>query len=115
VTGVYAALSFAIQQRTREFGIQMMLGATRETVFRAVMTRGLKQIALGLVCGAALALPAAWAFTRITQRAVVHIDAFDLPIYAISGAILLVVSMSAMFLPALRATQVDPMQALRSE
>ena len=115
VTGVYGVLSFAIRRRTREFGIQMMLGATRQRIFRGVLARGLRQVALGLLGGAALCIPAAWAFMRIMQRAWLRIDTFDASVYLISAIILLVVSLSAMFLPALRATQVDPMQALRGE
>ncbi|MGC2298217.1 MAG: ABC transporter permease [Acidobacteriaceae bacterium] len=115
VTGVHGVLTFAIRRRTREFGIQMMLGATRERIFRSVLMRGLRQIALGLVCGAVLCIPAAWAFMRITQRSWLRVDTFDVSIYCIAAVILLLVSLSAMFLPAVRATQVDPMQALRSE
>ncbi len=115
VTGVYAVLSFTISRRKREFGIQIMLGATREAIFRSVMTRGLRQIAIGLLCGAALALPAAWIFSGITKRSTIPIRAFDISVYAISALILLAISLCAMGLPAFRATQVDPIEALRSE
>jgi predicted permease len=115
VTGVHGVLTFAIRRRTREFGIQMVLGATRPLIFRTVLARGLRQIALGLVSGAVLCIPAAWAFLRITERSWLRIDTFDASVYSISAVILLAVSLSAMFLPALRATQVDPMKALRSE
>jgi len=115
ITGIYAVLSFVINRRTREFGIQMMLGATRESIFRSVMKRGLKQIALGLFCGLILALPATWSFARMTKRGVLPIHAFDFSVYCIAAIILLVVSICAMALPGLRATRVDPMQALRNE
>jgi len=115
ITGVYAVLSFAINRRTREFGIQMMLGATRMSIFRSVSINGLRQIAIGLLCGMVLAVPAAWTFARMTQRSTLPIHAFDISVYAVSALVLLVVSCCAMGLPALRATQVDPMQALRSE
>jgi ABC-type antimicrobial peptide transport system permease subunit len=115
VTGVHGVLTFAIRRRTREFGIQMVLGATRPLIFRAVLGRGLRQIAFGLVCGFVLCIPAAWTFMRITEHSWLRIDTFDATVYSISAVILLAVSLSAMFLPALRATQVDPMQALRSE
>jgi predicted permease len=115
VTGVYGVLTFAISQRTREFGIQMMLGATRQSIFRSVITRGLHQIALGIVIGLAMALPAAWAFMRLMKNGWMHINTFDVRVYGISSAILLVVSLSAILLPALRATQVNPIQALRDE
>ena len=115
ITGVYGVLTFAISQRTREFGIQMMLGASRRSIFRSVISRGLRQIALGIAIGIALALPAAWGFTRIAKNGWMHVDAFDVRVYGISAVILLAVSLSAMLLPALRATQVDPIQALRNE
>jgi predicted permease len=115
VTGVHGVLTFAIRRRTREFGIQMMLGASRPRIFRAVLSRGLRQIAFGLVCGAALSIPAAWSFMRITEHSWLRIDTFDPSLYSIAGIILLLVSLAAMFLPAFRATRVDPMQALRSE
>lgn len=115
VTGVFGVLTFAMSQRTREFGIQMMLGATRQSIFRSVMTKGLLQIALGLLVGLALAMPAAWAFRRITRNSWMRVDTFDLSVYSMSALILTAVSLTAMFLPALRATQVDPMQTLRNE
>ena len=115
ITGVYGVLTFAISQRTREFGIQMMLGATRQSIFRSVMTKGIRQIALGLLFGMALAMPAAWAFIRITEKSWLRIDTFDPSVYATSAIILLVVSLSAMCLPAHRATRVDPLQALRND
>lgn len=115
ITGVYAVLTFAIKRRTREFGIQMMLGATRQLIFRSVMARGVRQIAVGLICGAALALPAAWAFQRLTMRSPFRVNSLDPSLYGISAIILLAVALAAMLLPALRATQVDPMETLRNE
>jgi ABC-type lipoprotein release transport system permease subunit len=63
----------------------------------------------------ALAMPAAWAFMRITEKSWLRIDTFDPSVYATSAIILLVVSLSAMCLPAHRATRVDPLQALRND
>jgi predicted permease len=115
ITGIYGVLSFAINQRTREFGIQMVLGATRQSIFRAVIFRGIRQIAIGLLCGVALATPAAWVFAHMTQNSPVQIKAFDPITYSISAVILIVVSLTAMYLPALRATKVDPIEALRND
>lgn len=115
ITGVYSVLTFAISQRTREFGIQMTLGATRQSIFRSVMKRGLRQLAVGVLLGLAMAMPAAWAWMRLTRDSWMHMDTFDPAVYSISALILLVVSLSAMYLPAFRATQVDPLQALRNE
>lgn len=115
VTGLYAVLNFVIQRRIREFGIQMMLGATRGAIFRSVLVRGARQIAVGLLGGLLLACPAAWLFARMTTRSTVPIPAFDISVYGMSALILIVVSLCAMSLPALKATRVDPMQALRTE
>ena len=115
VTGVHGVLTFAIGRRTREFGIRMTLGATRPRIFQGVLTRGLRQIALGLICGTVLCIPVAWTFLRITEHSWLRVDTFDPSLYGIAAIIMLLVSLSAMFLPAFRATQVDPMQALRSE
>ena len=115
ITGLYAVLTFAINRRTREFGIQMMLGATRESIFRAVIRKGLGQIVIGLLCGILLAVPASWVFAGMTQKSTLPIHAFDISVYSVSALILLIVAFCAMILPALRATQVDPIQALRNE
>jgi len=115
ITGVYSVLTFAISQRTREFGIQMTLGATRQSIFCAVMKRGLRQIALGFLLGLAMAILPAWTWMRLTKDSPMPFDIFDPSVYSIAALILLVVSLSAMCLPALRATQVDPIQALRNE
>jgi predicted permease len=115
IAGVYAVLTFVINRRTREFAIRMMLGATRESIFGAVLKRGLRQIALGLLCGFFLTLPAVWSLARFTARSHLPIRPFDFSMYGISALILLVVSLCAMTLPGLRATKVDPMQSLRSE
>jgi ABC-type antimicrobial peptide transport system permease subunit len=115
ITGVYAVLSFAMQQRTREFGIRMVLGAGRVAIFRSILLRGGIQIAIGLTLGILLALPAAWSFARLASRSPLPFQTFDASVYGIAGALLMAVSLAAMYLPALRATQVDPMVALRSE
>jgi predicted permease len=115
ITGVYGVLTFAMSQRTREMGIKMMLGATRQSIFGSVMSRGLGQIALGIGLGLALALPAAWTFMRITNDSWMRIDTFDVSVYSIAAMILTAVSLCAMLLPAVRATRVDPIEALRNE
>lgn len=115
VTGVYGVLSFAINQRTREFGIRMVLGANRVSIFRSIMLRGGKQIGFGLVCGLALAEPAAWTLARLLKNSPIPVRSFDAPIYAVAALLLVMISLAAMYLPAMRATQVDPMKALRTE
>ncbi len=115
VTGVYAVLSFAVSQRTREFGIRMVLGANRVRVFRFILLRGGRQIAVGLACGIALAEPTVWGFARLIQKSPFPFRSFDASVFAIAAALLVAVSLAGMCLPALRATQADPMKTLRME
>jgi ABC-type antimicrobial peptide transport system permease subunit len=115
VTGVYGVLSFAVSQRTREFGVRLVLGANRVTIFRFVLLRGARQIAVGLASGIVLAVPAMWAFARLIKNSPIPFRTFDAPVYGIAAGLLVAVSLAAMYLPALRATQVDPMNALRTE
>jgi predicted permease len=115
VTGVYGVLSFAISQRTRELGVRIVLGANRPAIFRSILVRGARQIAIGLVCGVVLTEPAAWSFARLLKNSHFPFRTFDPSVYSIAGALLLAVSLIAMILPALRATKVDPITALRTD
>jgi predicted permease len=115
VTGVFGVLSFVVSQRTREFGVRLVLGANRVTIFRFVLLRGGRQIGVGLICGVALAVPAARAFAHLTRHSPYSIRGFDASVYVIAAGLLVAVSLAAMYVPALRATQVDPMDALRTE
>jgi predicted permease len=115
VTGVYGVLSFAIGQRTRELGIRMVLGANRADIFRSILLRGARQIAIGLACGLVLTEPAAWAFVRLLKRSSFPFRSFDPAVIGIAVGLLVAVSLAAMYLPALRATQVDPIKALRTD
>jgi ABC-type antimicrobial peptide transport system permease subunit len=113
ITGVYSVLTFAISQRTCEFGIQMMLGATRQSIFRSIVKRGVRQIALGVLLGLAMAMPAAWAWMRLAKNSWMPIDSFDPSVYSIA-ALICSWSPSAMW-PRRLATLVDPIEALRNE
>jgi ABC-type antimicrobial peptide transport system permease subunit len=115
VTGVYGVLSFAVNQRTREFGIKMVLGADRGAIFRSVILRATKNIAIGLICGVALAEPAMLLFTHLLARSPLPLHAVDLTVFGVSAALLATVSLAAMYLPASRAMRVDPIGALRAE
>ena len=115
VTGVYGVLSFAVNQRTREFGIRMVLGANRISVFRSILLRGGRQIAVGLVFGIVLAEPSFWAFAHLTKNSPFSFRSFDVSAFGIAVALLVCVSLAGMYVPALRATQVDPVNSLRAE
>ena len=115
IAGVYGVLSFAVSRRTREFGIRMVLGANRTTVFAFVLQRGMRQIAIGLLCGVALAQPGLWGLSRMLQRSNLPLQSFDPTVYGLAALVLAAVSIAAMVLPALRATHVDPLKTLRSD
>jgi len=114
VVGVYGVLSFAVGQRTREFGIKMVLGADRVAIFRSVTGQAFRNTAFGLFCGVALTEPAMWTLDRFFASAL-PLHGLNTFILGVSTLLLAVVSLVAAWLPALRATRVDPMQALRNE
>jgi len=109
--GLYGVMSYSVARRTREIGIRMALGAERNSVMWLV----LKEVTAMVVVGVALGVPLALALSRIVQSQLFDLSASD-PI-AITGAaaILGLVSLVAGYLPARRATRVDPMLALRYE
>ena len=109
--GVYGVLSFSVEQRTREVGVRMALGARAADIARHIVSQGLVLVVAGLVVGAALAL----LLTR-TLRSVLYGVAPNDPLTFLAVAALLIgVSGIASFIPARRATRVDPVVALRTE
>jgi putative ABC transport system permease protein len=109
--GIYGVTSYSVNRRTREIGIRMALGADRGSVLRLVIRQGLVLTAAGIALG--LALGAAGA--QLLRSLLFGVSALD-PV-AFGGAALLfgAVAMAASYLPARRATRVDPMLALRAE
>jgi predicted permease len=115
VTGVYCVLSFAVNQRKREFGIKMVLGASRAEIFRLVLWRAVRNIAIGLISGVALAEPAMLLLNRFLARSPLPLHRFDSAVFGISAVLLAAVSLIAMYIPASRAMRTDPMRTLRTE
>jgi ABC-type antimicrobial peptide transport system permease subunit len=114
--GLYGVMSFSVNQRTSEFGIRMALGADHAQILRMVFGRGAAQLALGLALGLGAALLTALALdTGIRRQLNFNTDPIDLKTYAAVAALLALVSFIATLVPALRATRVDPMTALRAE
>ena len=109
--GIYALIAYSVGQRTREIGIRMALGAGRGDVLRIVLWEGLKMTGIGAVIGLvpALALP------KIFEAVFFDLHLQERPLYFFVPAVIFVVAMLATYIPAWRATRVDPMAALRYE
>src|SRR6202040_1146939 len=114
--GHYGVMSFSVNQRTQEFGIRMALGADARRIFRMVMQQGAWQLAIGLVLGTgAAALLLGVVAAAALQNILFKVDALDPTIYFAVSALLTAVAAASCFVPARRATRVDPMVALRYE
>lgn len=109
--GIFGLMTYSVQQRTREIGIRMALGASPENVRKMVVLQGMRLASIGVVIGVAAAL----ALTRLMADLIFGVKTWD-PLVFISVAILLsAVSWFATYIPARRASRVDPMVALRYE
>jgi putative ABC transport system permease protein len=109
--GIYGEMSYSVAQRTREIGLRMALGAQRSDVLKIVVGQGLKLVLIGVVFG----LVAAFILTRLRSSLLFGVSATD-PITFISISLALIsVAVLSSFIPAHRATKVDPMVALRAE
>jgi putative ABC transport system permease protein len=109
--GLYGVMALNVAQRMRELGIRMALGAARRDVFRLVLGQGVLLVALGVSLGLIGAIAASRAFGSVLYG----VGALDLPAFTIAIASLVSVALVACILPARRATQVDPIIALRAE
>ena len=113
MVGVYGVLSYFVGQRTREMGIRLALGAQRSDVLRMVGKMGLKLSLTGVVIGIALAL----GFNRFIAQHfwIYHVKSTDPLTYSAVTFVLVSIALLACYVPARRATKVDPMTALRHE
>jgi ABC-type antimicrobial peptide transport system permease subunit len=109
--GIYGVLSQTVLQRTGEIGMRMALGATRANILQLILGRTLKLTALGIVAG----LVAAFFLTRFLNSILFGITAHDTVTFVAVPLCLVVVALLAGYLPARRATRVDPVSSLRYE
>jgi putative ABC transport system permease protein len=109
--GLYGVMSYAVAQHTRELGIRLALGASTRAVLNGVLRDALVLAAAGVGVGVAAAL----ALTRVLASLLYDVSATDPAVFAAIAAVLGAVALVASYIPARRATQVDPMVALREE
>ncbi|MDY7092227.1 MAG: ABC transporter permease [Acidobacteriota bacterium] len=109
--GIYSVMTYVVNQRRRDVGIRMALGAKRADVFRLMIGRGLRAAAVGVVFG----LVAAWLWTRTLESMLFGVGATDVGIFVLVSVLLLTVASIATLVPARRATRVDPLQEMRHE
>jgi predicted permease len=109
--GIYSVIAYGVAQRTNEFGIRFALGAAARDVIGLVMKEGLRLAVVGLVVGLGLS----FAITRLMRRLLFEVSPTDPMLYSCVALFICTIAALACFVPALRATRIDPMQALRAE
>jgi putative ABC transport system permease protein len=111
VIGLYGVMSYSVAQRTNEIGIRMALGAQTRDVLRLIVKDGVKMVGLGLLLGMGGAL----VLTRLLETLLFGVTTRDPVTFLLIAGLLSLVAMLACYIPALRATRVDPLEALRCE
>jgi putative ABC transport system permease protein len=109
--GIYAILHFSVSQRRREFGVRLALGATRQDLFRLIVGQGLRLPAIGVTAG----LCGAYVVTRVIEHLLFQVSPTDPVTFAGVAVLLMAVALAASWIPARRATRIDPIAVLRCE
>jgi putative ABC transport system permease protein len=109
--GLYGVVSYSVAQRTREMGVRIAIGASRSSVLSLVVGEGLRLVAVGAVLGLLISL----ALTRWMATLLYAIGPRDATMFAAAAVTLLITGLLASYVPARRATRIDPVNALRAE
>jgi ABC-type antimicrobial peptide transport system permease subunit len=109
--GIYGVISYIVSRRTQEIGVRMALGAPGEVVLRSVVGQGMTLAGIGLAVG----LLGAWGLSRAMTSMLFGVTATDPLTFGGTAALLALVALAAVWIPARRASRVDPVEALRSE
>jgi putative ABC transport system permease protein len=109
--GLYSVMAYVVSQRTREVGIRMALGANRADVMKMITAQGMRLAVIGVVIGLLLSLGLARALSSL----LIGVSGYDVTTFVVVSALLVLVAFIACYLPARRATRIDPLIALRYE
>jgi len=109
--GLYSVMAYVVSQRTREVGIRMALGANRADVLKMIAAQGMRLAVIGVVIGLLLSL----AMARALSSLLIGISGYDVTTFVVVSSLLVLVALIACYLPARRATKIDPLVALRYE
>ncbi len=109
IVGIYGVIAYSVAQRRRELGIRLALGAEKSHILRLVVGQGLILAVIGTIIGLAVAVP----LTRVIASLLYRVGAWDFATFVLSPLLFLLIALIASYLPARRATQVQPAEALR--
>jgi putative ABC transport system permease protein len=113
VIGLYGVMAYSVAQRTTEIGIRQAIGAQRADILRMVLGQGMRLSLAGIAVGTGAALGLTRLIASLITKMLFHVSATDPRTYAAIALLFLVVALSATYVPAWRATRVDPLAALR--
>jgi ABC-type antimicrobial peptide transport system permease subunit len=111
VIGIYGVISYGVAQRTPEFGTRIALGAAPADIVRLVLRQGMRPVLIGSLAGLMACVPA----TRLIERLLFKTSRLDPATFALVVVFLLAAALAACYVPAYRATRVNPLEALRAE
>jgi putative ABC transport system permease protein len=111
IVGLYGVIAYSVTQRTREIGLRMALGANRWSVVRSVLAQGARMAGAGIVIGLFIAV----GLTRALARLLVGVSATDVTVFGAVAIGLVLVTLGSAYLPARRASRIDPVIALKAD